>query len=87
MTETGNVSLSSVTIPPPKRYTQTQTIRKMVCLAEILSKKIPFVRTDFYEINEQLYFGELTFFPGSGVEEFTPKEWDERLGKLIVLHQ
>ena len=68
-------------IPKPKQK------KKMVCLAEILSKKIPFVRTDFYETNGQLYFGELTFFPGSGVEEFTPKEWDERLGKLIVLHQ
>ena len=55
----------------------------MVKLAEKLSKGIPFVRADFYEINGRLYFGELTFYPGSGMEEFSPELWDERLGKLI----
>ena len=39
---------------------------EMIRLAEELSKNIPFVRSDFYEINGQLYFGELTFYPGSG---------------------
>lgn len=58
---------------------------KMIELAEKLSQKIPFVRTDFYEINGNLYFGELTFFPGNGFEEFRPEEWDEQLGKLIIL--
>ena len=57
----------------------------MVKLAERLSKNIPFVRTDFYEINGSLYFGEMTFYPGSGLEEFTPEKWDEKLGELIVL--
>lgn len=66
-------------IPKPKAYSE------MVALTEKLSKNIPFVRTDFYEINGQLYFGELTFFPGSGLEEFSPEEWDEKLGNLIVL--
>lgn len=58
---------------------------KMIELAEILSNKIPFVRTDFYEINGKLYFGEMTFFPGSGLEEFTPEKWDKKLGALIQL--
>lgn len=58
---------------------------EMIRLAEELSKNIPFVRSDFYEINGQLYFGELTFYPGSGLEAFTPPEWDRRLGELIKL--
>lgn len=58
---------------------------KMIQLAEELSKGIPFVRVDFYEIKERLYFGELTFYPGSGLEEFNPEEWDERLGRLIKI--
>lgn len=58
---------------------------KMVALAERLSQSIPFVRTDFYEINGNLYFGEMTFYPGSGLEEFSPEVWDEKLGKLIQL--
>lgn len=58
---------------------------KMIKFAEILSLDIPFVRVDFYEANEQLYFGELTFYPGSGYEEFTPESYDNLLGGLITL--
>ena len=61
-------------------------LKKMLEFADILSKNIPFVRIDFYEINGRLYFGEITFFPGSGLSEFTPKEWDLNLGKMIDLH-
>ena len=66
-------------LPKPKNYD------KMIELAEILSKDIPFVRVDFYEIAGEIYFGELTFYPGSGYEEFTPEEWDYELGKWIDL--
>ena len=59
--------------------------RKMIQFAEELSKGIPFLRVDFYEINGQLYFGELTFYPGGGFEEFTPEEWDYRLGSWLQL--
>ena len=36
-------------------------------------------------MKEKIYFGELTFFPGCGFEEFTPEEWDKKLGELIEL--
>lgn len=58
---------------------------KMIELAEILSKEIPFVRVDFYEVDGKIYFGELTFYPGSGFEEFSPEEWDKTLGDWIKL--
>ena len=57
----------------------------MVHLSEKLSKGIPFVRVDFYEINRKPYFGEMTFYPGTGMEEFTPREWDDILGSWIEL--
>ena len=57
----------------------------MVRLAEQLSKDIPFVRVDFYEVSGKIYFGELTFYPGSGFEEFEPFEWDKTLGSWIEL--
>ena len=60
-----------------------QTYEEMVILAEKLAFGIPFVRVDFYEINGNIYFGELTFFPGSGYEEFTPEEGDNTLGNWI----
>lgn len=58
---------------------------KMVQFSETLSKGIPFVRVDFYEINQKVYFGELTFYPGNGMEEFHPESADYELGKLIKL--
>lgn len=58
---------------------------KMLELSKKLSKGIPFIRVDFYQKGEQLYFGELTFYPGSGMEEFNPDIWDEKLGEWIKL--
>lgn len=54
-------------------------------LAEKLADGIVFVRVDFYEINDKVYFGEMTFFPGSGMEEFTPVKYDYVLGEWIKL--
>lgn len=65
--------------PKPLNY------EKMVSLAEKLSVDIPFVRVDFYEVKGKVYFGELTFYPGAGLEAFQPKEWDEKLGNWINL--
>lgn len=70
---------SDTNISQPLNY------HKMIELAEKLSKNIPFLRVDFYEINGQIYFGELTFYPGSGWEPFTPEEWDMKLGQWIDL--
>lgn len=50
-----------------------------------LSKNIPFIRCDFYEINGRIYFGELTFFPASGFDLFEPSEWDYKLGSWLEL--
>ena len=66
-------------IKKPKNY------EKMIQLAESLSKNIPFVRVDLYEINEKIYFGELTFYPGGWIEEFSPIEWDYKLWSWIKL--
>ena len=63
----------------PKSYDE------MIVLAEKLSEKIPFARIDFYEIHDRPYFGEITLFPGSGMEEFDPSDWDLELGKWIDL--
>lgn len=56
---------------------------KMIELANKLSESIPFVRVDFYLIENRIVFGEMTLYPGSGFEEFTPFEWDEKIGCLL----
>ena len=68
-----------------KPIARPRQFEKMKELAEKLSKDIPFVRTDFYEVGDDIYFGELTFFPGSGFEEFNPESWDYELGSWIRL--
>lgn len=63
--------------PPekPKNY------KKMVELAEILSKDFPHVRVDFYNIDGKIVFGELTFFNASGYVEFEPDQFDYDMGE------
>lgn len=68
-------------IPPPK----PQQFDLMKDLARKLSKNIPHIRVDFYEVDGRVYFGEMTFFHFSGMVTFEPKEWDERLGAWIKL--
>lgn len=60
-------------------------IEKMIELAEKLSKNIPFVRVDFYDVNGAIYFGEMTFFPGSGFDPFLPEEWEMKIGDMLTL--
>ncbi len=66
-------------IPKPQSYDL------MIKLAELIAKDIPFCRVDFYEINGKPYFGEITFYPGTGLEVFSPQSWDEDLGSWIKL--
>jgi len=66
---------------PPK----PKTFEKMLEFSKILSNGIPFSRIDFYEINGNLYFGEITFFPGSGLSPFEPEEWDKKIGDWLIL--
>lgn len=54
-------------------------------LSKTLSEGIPFVRSDFYIANHQVYFGELTFFPTSGYTAFVPDEYDGIFGNWLSL--
>lgn len=42
--------------------------------------------TEVQQITPKLYFGELTFYPGCGFEEFIPEGWDYKMGQLINLN-
>ncbi len=58
---------------------------KMKELANVLSNGMTFIRVDFYEVNGQVYFGELTFYPASGFGEFHPPKWNKIMGDLVIL--
>ena len=66
-------------IPPPKNF---DLMKK---LAATLAKGFAFVRVDLYEIEGKVYFGEMTFTPGSGNFYYKSEGTDEYLGSLVKL--
>lgn len=66
-----------------KEQKKPQSFEKMKTISQKLAKGMPFVRIDFYEIEGSLYFGEITFFPASGLEKFKPEKWNNIFGDMI----
>ena len=58
---------------------------KMKKVASQLSKGIPQVRIDLYNVNGEIYFGEMTFTHHGGVVPFHPESWDYTFGSWIKL--
>ena len=69
---------------PEKELDLPANLSIMITFAEELSKDLPFLRVDFYSINNRIYFGELTFYPSSGMGKFTSFEWDKNIGSMIT---
>ena len=57
----------------------------MMSFAEDLSKGFPQVRVDLYNIDGQIYFGELTFTSAGGHMNFYSDEVLPEMGKLTKL--
>jgi len=70
---------------PNKRIPVPNTLNNMLRIAGQLSKGIPHLRVDFYSIGDELYFGELTFFPEAGFVNFDPLDYDLLMGSWITL--
>ncbi|WP_320128504.1 ATP-grasp fold amidoligase family protein [uncultured Sphaerochaeta sp.] len=71
---------STYDIPKPQQWD------KMLSLAKVLSAGMSHVRVDFYiDMNENILFGELTFFHFSGFVEFEPDSYDLLLGNWLNL--
>ena len=54
----------------------------MLGAAEALARGFDFVRVDFYQPGDQPLFGEMSFYPGSGLDPFDPPELDVIMGGL-----
>ena len=75
----GKEAPEGFTLPKPSN------MEKMFELASELSKGIPFVRVDFYNVDGKIYFGEMTFFPASGYDTKRLPESDLLFGNMIDL--
>ncbi len=58
------------------------SLARMIEGAETLGSGFDFVRIDFYDVGAIPRFGEMTFYPGSGLDPFDPPGLDRELGRL-----
>ncbi|MFR9019993.1 MAG: ATP-grasp fold amidoligase family protein [Fusobacterium sp.] len=63
-----------------KDYEKPRNLENLLEIAKKLSEDFSYVRVDLYNINEKIYFGELTFCENSGFGKFTDEEWDYKFG-------
>lgn len=62
-----------------------RNLDEMIQLAEILCKGHNHIRVDLFDVDDNIYFGELTFFDNSGFDTDISYETDLKWGKQIVL--
>jgi hypothetical protein len=74
-----NTNYTNYTIEKPK------CLAEMINISENLAAEFPFVRVDLYEVNQKVYFGEMTFYPASGYMNWQPDSFDIELGKAFRL--
>lgn len=70
-----------------KKNVFPKNLNNMICMAENLSKQLPFVRIDLYSYSNNIYFGEMTFYLASGLGKFTDDKWDRKIGDLIKISE
>lgn len=70
---------------PNKEISKPDVLEELKELSSKLSVGIPHLRTDFYIVDNKIFFGELTFYHGSGMEEIKPEQFDRLLGDYIIL--
>ena len=61
-----------------KEVQKPNSLDKMIKSSKKLSKDFKYIRVDLYDVNNQVYFGELTFHPFSGNMMWEPREWDRK---------
>lgn len=64
------------------RIKKPKNLEKMIEIVKKLSEDFDYSRIDLYNMDEKIYFGEITFCPNSGMKKPTPISWDLKLGEL-----
>lgn len=66
-------------------FEKPKVLNEVLELSKKLSLGTPHLRTDFYIVDDKVFFGELTFFHESGMAHITPHTFDEKMGSWIKL--
>jgi len=75
-----NLIDETLTYPKGGYVEKPSNLKHMLKLAYSLSKNIDYIRVDLYSINNKIYFGELTCYPGSGALPKPSSKFDFELG-------
>jgi hypothetical protein len=75
--------VSKLNHPPPisEPVSKPENLGEMINLAEKIGAQFDFVRVDLYSPPQGILFGEVTFYPSSGLQAFIPKDWDYKFGE------
>lgn len=69
----------------PKSVEKPSNFEELKVLAKKLAGNLPFVRVDFYSVDNKSYFGEMTFYPTDARDDFYPQEYNKIIGDMIKL--
>jgi hypothetical protein len=75
-----NLQIDSGDDPSGEPSPRPSGLARMMQIASALSADIDFVRVDFMVLPHRFHFGEMTFYPASGLKPFRPIEADDRFG-------
>ncbi|WP_297094232.1 ATP-grasp fold amidoligase family protein [uncultured Draconibacterium sp.] len=68
-----------------KKVERPVKLEEMLEVARKLSEPFYYVRVDLYDVNNVIYFGELTFHPYGGFMKWNPEKMDLKLGQKLKL--
>ena len=82
--EWGIVPLTQVeTVTVDRPSERPRQLEEILRLSELIAKNMYHARIDWYIEGDKIYFGEITFYDGSGFESFSTPEMERMLGDMI----
>lgn len=81
------LNFGEMAYPPDVTYNikLPNNLNEMIALASSLANGEPFLRVDLYNVDGRIYFGELTFYPASGLGKWTSNDADLMIGKYLKI--
>lgn len=81
------LNFGEMAYPPDNTYhiQLPDNLDEMIALASTLSNGEPFLRVDLYNVDGRVYFGELTFYPASGLGKWTSNDVDYLIGDYLTI--
>ena len=83
-----NIHASTVNEPSlSEELLKPHNFEKMKEISYKLAKDLSFARIDLYEINNKVYFGEITLYPAAGFLNFKPNKYDKIFGDQLLIRK